>query len=103
MVYTLSALLSVSIIINMTLIYYAIQAARRLSVVSSNLEGMQESFTSFKDHVQALNELEMYYGDESLQNLMDHSREVLIEIDKCEDIYTLIMEEDVEDDVGDAP
>jgi len=102
MIYILSLLLLISTILNGVLVHYSIKAARKLFVVSANMEGLQEIFLSFRHHLEGLHESEIYYGDQSLQNLIQHSRDVLLEIDKCEDIYTLVLEDDELSEAEDA-
>jgi hypothetical protein len=43
--------------------------------------------------------METYYGDETINNLLEHSKEIVEEIKAYEEIYTLLEEEqgDVED------
>tara|TARA_R110000824_G_scaffold17661_6_gene71208 strand:- start:1927 stop:2268 length:342 start_codon:yes stop_codon:yes gene_type:complete len=95
MTVTLSIILAISIIINLGLGFYAIAAARRIYVISSNLSSIQEELVSFQDHLESIYELETFYGDETLKSLLDHSREVAEELTKYENIYELTF--DLED------
>jgi hypothetical protein len=36
----------------------------------------------------------MYYGDTTLQGLIEHTKDMVAELDKYEDIFTLIIEEE---------
>ena len=90
----LITLLVVSVLINVASIWYSILSARRLLVVSSNLFSLQDEFAAFQSHVEALYETEMYYGDESLKALIDHTKSILSELDKYEDIYMLVLEDE---------
>jgi len=91
--------LTVSIILNTLLLLYATKAARRLFVVDSNIEAIEDTFTSFRAHVDGLYELEMYYGDTSLKTLLDHSRMVLDEIEKYDNLYLLPADVEEDEDV----
>ncbi len=40
----------------------------------------------------------MFHGDPSLQALIEHSKLVLDEVDKYENLFTLVLEEETEDE-----
>ena len=52
--------------------------------------------STFSSHLEAIHELESYYGDTTLGNLIKHSKQVVREIELYKDIYTLFNEEDEE-------
>ena len=57
-----------------------------------------ETVENFSGHLSAIYELETFYGDETLQNLLKHSRQVVDEIKMYKDVYTLTNEEiEIED------
>tara|TARA_Y100001938_G_C7941978_1_gene354782 strand:- start:147 stop:485 length:339 start_codon:yes stop_codon:yes gene_type:complete len=90
----LITILVISVLLNVAAIWYGIVSARKLLVVSSNLYSLQDEFTAFQAHVEALYETEMYYGDESLKALIDHTKSILDELDKYEDIYMLVVDDE---------
>jgi len=95
MTVTLSIILAISIIMNVGLGFYAVAAAKKIYVISSNLNSIQEELTSFQDHLESIYELETFYGDVTLQSLLEHSREIAKELTKYENIYELTI--DLED------
>jgi len=70
----LNIILILSLVVNIIIVPYAIRCARRLLVVASNMDSLQEGFTVFQAHVKTLHESEMYYGDTSLRSLIEHMR-----------------------------
>tara|TARA_B100000686_G_C16666355_1_gene903803 strand:+ start:289 stop:618 length:330 start_codon:yes stop_codon:yes gene_type:complete len=93
-------ILAVSVLLNIVFVPYSIKCARRLFVVGHNIADLQEQLASFQAHVDSLHQMEMYYGDESLQNLLNHTKNILKETEKYEDIYTIVLdseEGDIED------
>ena len=55
----------------------------------------------FVNHLDSIYELEMYYGDEDLQNLFVHSRELINEYVDIQEKYfeaEVLVEEGTEDD-----
>jgi|MDTA01.2.fsa_nt_gb hypothetical protein len=93
-------LLFISVVLNIFAFAYSIRAARRLLIVDTNLEGIEETFSSFKSHLEVLYESEVFYGDESLKALIDHSNMVLDEIEKYDNLYLLTFD-DEEQEVSD--
>ena len=93
-------LLFISVVLNIFACAYSIRAARRLLIVDTNLEGIEETFLSFKSHLEVLYESEVFYGDESLKALIDHSNMVLDEIEKYDNLYLLTFD-DEEQEVSD--
>ena len=63
--------------INGLLVWYAIRVLQKLSYVYDNISTIQEINNSFVEHLESVHEMEMYYGDENLKSLIDHSREVI--------------------------
>mgnify|MGYP001229193116 CR=1 FL=1 len=76
------------------LVYYAIAAARKLYVISTNLETVYLLINSFRSHVEQVHEAEMFYGDQTLQALIEHSTAVLDELDSYEDMMSIVLEEE---------
>ena len=74
--------------------------AQRLIVVGTNLSILKETAESFNSAASILHESEMYYGDSSLQILIDQSKDLMLAIDEHADVYTLVIdeEEDIIDD-----
>jgi hypothetical protein len=53
------------------------------------LENVVFNVTQFNDHLGSIYELEMFYGDETLKSLMDHSKQVKNSLEEL----VLIIEE----------
>ena len=98
MIDTYDIILTLSIILNICMGFYAISAARKLYLVATNIEALSGIFVSFSAHVSAVHETEMFYGDETLKALIDHSKEVLDELDAYEDLMGLVVEEGTDGD-----
>ena len=91
---TLSIILLFSIIINVILGIYARAAIVRLLSVAEELYDLRDMSDSLSNHLQSVYELEMFYGDETLNALMEHSRSFVEQMETFEYIYGLIEEED---------
>tara|TARA_R100000008_G_scaffold372_2_gene312 strand:- start:8353 stop:8595 length:243 start_codon:yes stop_codon:yes gene_type:complete len=62
-------------------------------MVSEELGDLQQMISSFSEHTEKVYEMEMFYGDQTLQGLMEHARSFNEQMDTFEFIYTLTEEE----------
>ena len=92
MTVTLSIILVLSIIINILLLWYISYALRKLLFVSDNIGELLKQADDFAKHLEAVHELETFYGDTTLQNLIVHSRQIVEDIKQFEEIYRLTEE-----------
>lgn len=86
--------LVLSIMINVVLVRYSILSARKLLIVANNIDSFRGELESLERHLEIIHESEMYYGDQALQGLVTHTKDMLLEFEKYEDIYTLVLEEE---------
>lgn len=93
-------LLILSLGLNGLLLWYIRQTLRKLLFASENFGLLKDSIDSFKNHLEGIYELEMFYGDDTLGGLISHSKDLVEDMQRFEEIYTL-MEED-EDDGGEG-
>ncbi len=49
--------------------------------------------SDFKEHLVGLSEMELFYGDETIVGLLDHSKFLTEEIDEFHEIFSLSREE----------
>lgn len=89
----LSVFLTLSVLINVGLFVYVKAALARLMLVSEELGDLQDMINSFLDHTRSVYEMEMFYGDQTLQNLLQHARDFSAQMDSFEYIYSLTDEE----------
>jgi len=69
-------LLYLSVLINAFLIWYSYQFISENKNIEEDINLMFENTEEFIAHIEQLHELEMYYGDQNLQSLIEHSREL---------------------------
>lgn len=56
--------------------WFCFKLVRRLMFVSENITELYLRLDEFDQHINFMYELEMYYGDETLKNLIRHSRDL---------------------------
>ena len=94
----LTLILTVSLLINIGLIAYVRSALTRLLFISDELGDLQDMVNGFANHVSDVYNLETFYGDQTLQSLMEHAVSFNEQLETFEVIYSLTSEdEDIEE------
>ena len=84
--------------LNVFFVFYLRWLLKNLTFLSDNVYNLLESVEAFSNHLSGVYELETFYGDETLQNLLTHAKQLTEEIKVYKDIYTLTnSEEGLED------
>ena len=83
--------LSVSIIANFIAFYYNRVVLGRLMFLGDNLADLTEMITSYRNHIKSVYQMEMYYGDETLKFLIDHTRSLHEMLEEYEDVYQIAI------------
>jgi hypothetical protein len=73
---TLAMFLVASITVATVLIWYVRKVLLKLYMLQEIHSSAFEKIDSFKEHVIKTHELEMFYGDDTLQSLIKHSKEL---------------------------
>lgn len=89
----LSAILTLSVIFNVGIFVYARAVVAKLLFVSEELGDLQLMIDSFAQHLSSVYELETFYGDETLQGLLNHAISFNEQLQTFEVIYSLTEEE----------
>ena len=95
----LSIILSISITANVVLVWYNRQVVKNLFFVSNNIGDILGLIREYQEHLESLYEMEMFYGDSTLQGLIDHTKFIIEEIKEFEDIYSFTHEDQEEQEV----
>ena len=69
-------------------IWFNIYLLRKLMYFNENFEQVNSAIDEFNKHIEAVYELPMFYGDENLQNLMNHSRELKQDLSEFQNKYS---------------
>ena len=81
--------LSASIIANFIAFYYIRVVLGRLMYVGDNLGDLAEMITAYRNHLKSVYEMEMFYGDETLQFLVEHTKSLHNLLEDFEDVYSI--------------
>jgi len=81
--------LSFSVSVNAFLFWFARKSSSRLSIVASNIDEIMGALENFEIHLETLYEMETFYGDETLHNVLMHAKGITEFLSEFEDIYEL--------------
>jgi hypothetical protein len=97
-------LLIVSILANIFLVSYVRFLLEQLSFVSENINSLVGSVVELRNHLSEVYELERFYGDQTLEDLLRHTSAVTETLQDFEDIYMLVeSKEDEEENLFEEP
>lgn len=89
----LSVVCTISILLNIGVFAYARSVITQLLSVSEELGDLKTMIDSFFIHSKEVYEMEMFYGDQTLQSLMDHAKSLNEQLATFEYIYSLTEDE----------
>jgi hypothetical protein len=87
----------ISVPLNILLIWYIKKMLQKLLFISENMSDLLNTLSVFSSHIEQLHEMEMYYGDETLAQLIRHSKLVVEQVKEYKSIYTLLEDEDTKE------
>ena len=71
------SLFIVSAIINVIFLFYVKWLLTTIKSISEDLVVLSEKISDYVSHVGSLHELEMFYGEPTLQSLMSHGKDYI--------------------------
>ena len=80
--------LSISGLINCLLIWYIIQLLKRYLAFQDRIDEFVDKIEEYEGHVDVVYNLETFYGDETLGNLLKHSKNM---VESCNDFRLLYL------------
>lgn len=96
-------LLYSSVILNFVFLWFISKNLQENVEIDNNTEKIIDKINLFRNHLEQLYELEMYYGDDNLESLIDHSRQLINDfVDFQEDHYDKEAEFEPEEDEEEA-
>ena len=94
--------LAISVSFNILMIWYATKLLGTMRFVQENAEAIQVISEDFKQHLDAVNQMEMYFGDETLSELLKHAEHVSGQISALSEIMEIQEEDEDEGSTEDA-
>ena len=94
MMYLFATLFLVSFILNLILIWYIRKLISQLYLFTDEVYKLEEHFDAFDKHLGGIYELEMFYGDDTLDGLISHSKDLLNKVSQFRESFSLEEEEE---------
>ena len=66
---------TISVAVNVLLLWYVRELLKRFSFFSANIEVFDELITNYEKHLNAVYELETFYGDSTIEGLLRHTKD----------------------------
>lgn len=94
-------LLYLSVVINLILVWFSVKCLTNVNNIQEDLEDLMNKTDVFTDHLEEIYELEMFYGDETLQAMLDHSKQLINEyIELQAKYFDVEIIEELQDDTN---
>ena len=90
-----------SLTANVALVWYIIAAFREYRELDDDLEDLMRKTFELEEHLISVHQMEMFYGDPTLQSLIEHTKLVVTDLETYRQKYSLdsrplLTEEDEE-------
>ena len=66
-----------SLLVVLVLMFYIRWLLQIVKIANQDMQSLTIMISDFSEHVSSIYELEMFYGDQTLQNLLNHSKELV--------------------------
>jgi len=90
----------VSALINVVACFYIVWLLRTVAAINQDVENVSQIIRDFTQHVETVHELETFYGDETLGELMRHARALTESLSDL-DLILNTEDQDFDEDKGD--
>ena len=81
--------------INIVFLFYIRWLLKILATINEDIINLETVIIDFKNHVKAIYEMEMFYGDDTLKSLLSHASELS---EKLEDIDLVLNSQQTEEE-----
>tara|TARA_R100000008_G_C3560091_1_gene155615 strand:+ start:871 stop:1209 length:339 start_codon:yes stop_codon:yes gene_type:complete len=89
-------ILLLSLALNGVFIWYTIKVLQKLSFVYDNAISLQSVNQNFLEHIETVHEMDMFFGDETLGALIQHSKYVVEQYDNFNEVFEDLEYSDIE-------
>tara|TARA_B100000287_G_C20563496_1_gene753425 strand:- start:115 stop:519 length:405 start_codon:yes stop_codon:yes gene_type:complete len=99
-------LLYLSVIANLVLVWFSIKCIKNISEIEEDIDEIMSKTDNFTEHLESVHEMEIFYGDETLQSMIDHSKQLVNDYIDLQSKYfdvEVITEEEEDDTTKKTP
>jgi hypothetical protein len=80
-----------SVSANFLAFYYIRRVLGKLLYVGENLSDLTQMIASYRNHLKTIYDMEMFYGDETLEHLINHTKSLYEVLEEYEDVYEIAV------------
>jgi hypothetical protein len=92
-----------SVLLNGLLVWYCFKILGKLLYTSDNLGDLYIIFHEFEDFIASLYQMDMFYGEPIIEELISRTKLVQEELNKFEEIYSLTTDiESIKEEIANA-
>ena len=91
-------ILTLSIALNALLLWYTSKMINKLVFLQESTETILSTNRSFVEHLNDVNQMEMYFGDQTLVKLLEHSKFVVEQVEIYNEIFEELEADEDEDE-----
>tara|TARA_Y100000296_G_C5132748_1_gene236465 strand:+ start:97 stop:438 length:342 start_codon:yes stop_codon:yes gene_type:complete len=91
---------SVSVLLNVLVIWYVIKLLKKFLFISENLSDLYLTTKAFQVFVKALYSMDNYNGEPMIQELILRIREVTSEMERFREIFEFTLDEEIEEELN---
>lgn len=98
--------LYLSILVIMALVWFIYNLLNKIEDMTEDQNELFAGFYEFSEHLQGVHELEMFYGEPVLTDLIDHSKKIVQDIEDYKELYLYDEDADIDEipeEQADAP
>jgi hypothetical protein len=96
----LAIVLALSLLFNILMFWYSRRITSKLTFIYDNINEVSDIIANYEAHLKSIYEMEMFYGDETLQHLLNHTKSLGLMLEDFEDPEFFL--EQFEDEPEDA-
>ena len=88
-----------SLSLNVLLIWFLRGVTSRLMLVSENMSELLGHVVEYGSNLKSVSEMELYYGDETIRGVIQHTQMLLEVLSDFEEIYVLTDDDEGEEEI----
>jgi len=95
-------IITVSVLINILLIWYIIALLRKFMFISSSLSDLFLMMRAFQIFIKSLYGMDNYHGEPMIQEMIFRIKEVVTEIENFRDIFEPTLDDELEEELDES-
>lgn len=88
--------LVLSVVVNIVFVLYSRWLINILKAREEDVNSLADEVADYVSHVKSIHEMEMFYGDKTLQSLIDHGSSM---VEKIENFDFLLTDTEIEEEI----